>query len=331
MTTTPTIYDVAQRAGVSISTVSLALNKPDRVQAATLARIMDVVDELGFVPKSEAVTRARRGVGRIGVIAPFTSHLTFAQRLNGVLRVASRDERFEVVVYDQESAAVSMLVTLPLTRRVDGLIVMSVPFTEQVAERLLEQQLTTVLVELQHRRFSSVVIDDAAGGRMVAEYLLGKGHRRLAFIGQAHELQGRVLQSETRLAGFRDGVVAGGGTLAEDDVRLVPHDAGAAAAAARELLAHTPRPTAIFSHDDVLAGGALRAARELGLAVPDEVAVVGFDDSEIAAPLGLTSIRQPLVESGELAAEMLLAQWAKPSRSIQVSTLRLSLVERGTS
>src|SRR5215470_13080062 len=172
----PTIYDVAQRAGVSISTVSLALNKPDRVQAATLARLMDAVDELGFVPKSEAVTRARRGVGRIGVIAPFTSHPTFAQRLNGVLRVASRSAGFEVVVYDQESAAVSMLVSLPLTRRVDGLIVMSVPFTDQVADRLL------------------------------ASHLLAKGHERLAFIGQAHEPSERELQSDARLAGFRDGV-----------------------------------------------------------------------------------------------------------------------------
>src|SRR5262249_33152963 len=222
--------DCAQRAGVSISTVSLALNKPDRVQAATLARILDVIDELGFVPKSEAVTRARRGVGRIGVIAPFTSHPTFAQRLNGVLRVASRSEHFEGVVYDQEAAAVSMLVTVPMPRRVDGLIVMSVPFTDQVADRLIEQRLTTVLVELQHPRFSSVVIDDAAGGRMVAEHLLAKGHRRLAFIGQAHEPSERVLQSDARLAGFREGV---GERL---DVRLVEHSVDAAAAAARELL-----------------------------------------------------------------------------------------------
>src|SRR5262245_2449705 len=279
MDTPPTIYDVAQRAGVSISTVSLALNKPDRVQAATLARIMDVVDELGFVPKSEAVTRARRGVGRIGVIAPFTSHPTFAQRLNGVLRVASRSAGFEVVVYDQESAAVSMLETLPLTRRVDGLIVMSVPFTDQVADRLIEQRLTTVLVELRHPRFSSVVIDDGAAGRMGAEPRLGKGHTRPAFIGQAHEPSERVLQSDARLAGFRDGV---GEQL---DVRLVEHSVDAAAAAARELLVSEDRPTAIFSHDDVLASGALRAARELGLSVPGEVAVVGFDDSEIAAPL----------------------------------------------
>ena len=148
---------------------------------------MAAVDELGYVPKTEAVTRARRGVGRIGVIAPFTAHSTFAQRLNGVLRTAA-GERFEVVVYDQESAATSRLATLPLTRRVDGLIVMSVPFTDEVARRLIDQRVTTVLVELQHPRFSSVVIDDVAGGRLVADHLVERGHQRLGFIGQVQRV-----------------------------------------------------------------------------------------------------------------------------------------------
>src|SRR5690554_6555500 len=86
----PTIYDVADRAGVSISTVSLALNSPSRVKPATLERIMESVDHLGFVPKTEAVLRARRGVGRIGLIAPFTSFpAAFARRLNGVLEELS--------------------------------------------------------------------------------------------------------------------------------------------------------------------------------------------------------------------------------------------------
>ena len=76
----PTIYDVAAEAGVSISTVSLALNNPGRVAAATLARIMEAIDKLGYVPKTEAVTLARRGVRRIGVIGPFTSYPSFARR-----------------------------------------------------------------------------------------------------------------------------------------------------------------------------------------------------------------------------------------------------------
>jgi LacI family transcriptional regulator len=330
MASRPTIYDVAERAGVSISTVSLALNTPARVHEATLSRIMDAVDELGFVPKTEAVTRARRRVDRIGVIAPFTSHPTFARRLNGVLRVAA-DERFEVVVYDHESAATSRLVTLPLTRPVDGLIVMSVPFNDDVAERLLDQQMTTVLVELHHRRFSSVTIDDAAGGRMVAEHLLAKGHRRFAFIGQAPKVRDSyVLQSPARLNGFRERLQAAGVELRDEDVRTVEHSFDAARAAAQELIGRPDRPTAIFGHDDVLASGALRAGRDLGLDVPGDLAVVGFDDSDVATPLDLTTVRQPLEESGAVATDTLLAQLANPRSSVRETSLRLTLVERGT-
>jgi DNA-binding LacI/PurR family transcriptional regulator len=291
---------------------------------------MDAVDELGFVPKTEAVTRARRGVGRIGVIAPFTSHPTFARRLNGVLRVAGI-ERFEVVVYDHESAATSRLVTLPLTRRVDGLIVMSVPFVDEIADRLLDQQMTTVLVELHHRRFSSVLIDDAAGGRMVAEHLAARGHSRFAFIGQIPQVHDdRLLQSQVRLKGFHEGLQAAGLTLPDEDVRVVEHGFEAARVAAHELLDREDRPTAIFAHDDVLASGVLRAARDRGLGVPGDLAVVGFDDGDVAAPLDLTTVRQPLEESGEAATEILLAQLANPRSSVRVTSLNLTLVERGT-
>src|SRR5215467_12329468 len=96
-----TIYDVATRAGVSISTVSLALNAPGRVRPATLARILSAADELGYTPKPEAVVRARRGVRRIGVVAPFTTYPSFARRLYGVMRTL-RNRSVEIVVYDEE-------------------------------------------------------------------------------------------------------------------------------------------------------------------------------------------------------------------------------------
>jgi DNA-binding LacI/PurR family transcriptional regulator len=193
-----TIYDVAERAGVSISTVSLALNAPRRVKAETLERVLAAIDELKFVPKSEAVTRARRGVGRLGVIAPFTTYPSFARRLNGVLR-ATGDQSYEVVVYDQESAATSTLASLPLTQRLDGLIVMSIPFGDEIADRLVDQNIGTVLVELERPGFSSVTIDDVAGGRMAAKLLLDRGHSRFGFLGERqHDSHGYLLQSNAR-------------------------------------------------------------------------------------------------------------------------------------
>src|SRR5436190_14212219 len=325
-----TIYDVAERAGVSISTVSLALNAPRRVKAETLERVLAAIDELKFVPKSEAVTRARRGVGRLGVIAPFTTYPSFARRLNGVLR-ATGDQSYEVAVYDQESAATLTLASLPLTQRLDGLIVMSIPFGDEIADRLVDQNIGTVLVELERPGFSSVTIDDGAGGRMAAKLLLDRGHSRFGFLGERqHDSHGYLLQSNARLNGFRDHLAAAGVELRETYVRRVDHSIAAAGAAADDLLALSEPPTAIFAHDDILAAAILRTARKRGLRIPDDLTVIGFDDSDIADQLGLTSIREPLEESGQIATETLLGELSNPNRSRQHITLRLSLVERET-
>jgi DNA-binding LacI/PurR family transcriptional regulator len=328
----PTIYDVAAKARVSISTVSLALNAPSRVKVATLERINAVIDELEFVPKTEAIARARRGVGRIGVIAPFSTYPSFSRRLNGVLR-AIRGQSVETVVYDHEGAATSLLASLPLSRRLDGLIVMSLPLGEQVVQRVLDRKLPTVLVELERPGFSAVTIDNVAGSTMVAELLTERGHTRYGFIGEGGTKphpHNRILQSEARLLGFRATLEQRGHSLPSANVRLVKHSLVAAAKAAGELLAARERPTAIFAHDDVLASGVLQAARERGLHVPNELAVVGFDDSELAVHLGLTSVRQPFEESGRVAAETLLAQLRDPARTLQHITLKLTLIERET-
>jgi DNA-binding LacI/PurR family transcriptional regulator len=325
------IYDVAARAGVSISTVSLVLNVPGKVSPATAERVRQAIDELGFVPKTEAVARARRGVGRIGVLAPFSSYPSFARRLNGVFQ-AVRGQPDEVVVFDQQSAAeTSLLSSLPLTRRLDGLLVMALPLDDQLAAGLLRQRLPTVLVESVRPNFSTVVIDDVAGGRMVADHLVAGGHRRLAFVGERQQSHDYVSQSESRLRGFREGLAAAGLDLPADRVRLVRHNAHAARAAAGELLDLADPPTAIFAHDDLLAAGVWRAATDRALAVPGQLAVVGFDDSDLAEHLGLSTVRQPLEESGQAAAELLLARLRDPAATTRNVTLALTLVPRASS
>ncbi|MEN3312785.1 MAG: hypothetical protein V7645_2114 [Actinomycetota bacterium] len=327
-----TIYDVAAKAGVSIGTVSLALNSPMRVRGSTLERINAAIDDLRFVPKAEAVVRARRGVGRIGVIAPFGTYTSFARRLNGVLG-ALRGQSYEIAVYDHEGAGTSLLASLPIARRLDGLIVMSLPLGDDVVDRLLDKNLTTVLVELDRPDFSAVTIDDVAGSQMVAELLVDRGHASFGFIGEGGTKphpHNQILQSETRMLGFRAALARRGQNLPQDHVRLVRHSLAAATKAAGELLGLPNRPTAIFAHDDVLASGVLRAAQKHSLRVPEDLAVAGFDDSEIAEHLGLTSVRQPFEESGKVAAEILLSQMRDGSRSLQHVTLKLELVERET-
>ncbi len=298
----------------------------------TLERIHAAIDELEFVPKSEAVSRARRGVGRIGVIAPFTTYPSFARRLNGVA-AALRGQSYETVVYDHEGAGTSLLASLPLSRRLDGLIVMSLPLSTEIAERLLGRQLTTVLVELEQPGFSAVTIDDVAGSTMVADHLVERGHVSFGFLGEGGTKphpHNQILQSETRMLGFRAALEHHGYRLPDERIRLVRHTLEDAAAAAATLLDAPEPPTAVFAHDDVLASGVLRAARRRGLRVPDDLAVVGFDDSELAEHLDLTSVRQPFEESGQVATEILLAQLRDHTRSLRHVKLELALIQRST-
>jgi LacI family transcriptional regulator len=326
-----TIYEVAEKAGVSIATVSNVINTPERVKAATRQRVLDAIDELGFVPKTEAIARARKGLGRIGVIAPFTTYLSFHQRLQGVIE-ALREQPYEIVIYDQESLAVrhNYLASLPVAQRLDGLIVMSLPFDEQVAERLLDRDLATVLVEFARPAFSSLEIDNAEGGRMAGEYLAGRGCTRCAFVGEEQAASLAEIQCAQRLAGYRQALAGAGLQLPDEYISLAPYGVDEARRQAHDLLNFPEPPDAIFAHSDVQAIGVLKAARDRGLSVPDELAVIGFDDVEVADYVGLTTVRQPLVESGHVAVRLLLERLNHPEGSVQKVTLPLSIVQRET-
>ncbi|HEY3231582.1 MAG TPA: LacI family DNA-binding transcriptional regulator [Roseiflexaceae bacterium] len=325
-----TIYDVAERAGVSISTVSRVLNSPDHVNVATRRRVLVAIDELDFVPKAEAAARARKGTRRIGVLAPFIAYPSFVQRLRGVATLA--DSAYELVIYNIDSAARRdvYLSTLPVTRRLDGLIVMALPFGDEAAQRLLASELETVLIEGTHPAFSSVEIDDVAGGRMVARYLIERGHQRFGFVGDAGAPDYAIHTSERRLAGYQQALCAAGFELPVEYIALGRHGLEQARQLTHRLLDLREPPTALFAPSDTQALGVLKAARECGLATPTDLAVIGFDDVEIADYIGLTTVRQPLEESGRVAADLLLARLADGSRPVQHVRLPLTIVKRET-
>lgn len=326
-----TIYDVAERAGVSISTVSRVLNAPDQVRHETLTRVLEAINDLGFVPKHAAAERARKSSQRVGVLAPFFTYPSFVQRLRGISQQID-GSAYELVIYniDRAERRDSYLSSLPLTRRLDGLIVMSLPLSEHFATNLLKHHLATVLVETSGPWFSSVQIDDRLGGALVAEYLVACGHRRLAFVGD-DEVPTFVLQvSQTRLEGFRRGLAERGITLAPPYVALAPHGLEQACLQTFDLLSLPEPPSAIFASSDTQAMGVLKAARLRGLRVPEDLAVVGFDDLDIADYIGLTTVRQHLEESGRVAVDLLLARLDDDLRPPQQITLPLELVRRNT-
>lgn len=161
----PTIYEVARTAGVSITTVSRVLNDPQKVNQKTLQTVLSAIDEIGFVPRAEARARAIKENRRIGVISPFITAPSFVQRMRGVA-TALMNTKYEMVIYtvDSSDRLHGYLAKLPLTHSLDGLIVMSLPFGDDEANRLLEHGVETVLIEFPQPVFSTVEIDDVAGG-----------------------------------------------------------------------------------------------------------------------------------------------------------------------
>ncbi|GAA0979326.1 LacI family DNA-binding transcriptional regulator [Acrocarpospora macrocephala] len=327
-----TIYDVAARAGVSISTVSLAMNSPTRVSQAMRTRVYEAADALGFEPKTEAVARARRGVGRIGVLAPFSSYPSFYARLNGVF-AAARDHPTEIVLFDHRwvGAASPLLSSLPRSGgRLDGLIVMGVPMEQAVADRLRESPMAIVLVEGRHDHFDSVRIDNVAGGRLAADHLVERGYESFGFVGEAQRSHRYRSPSEKRLQGFRERLEELGKLLHPQNIALIDLHADPDTSTHGVMPRLLRPPAALFAHSDTLAARVLREIRSRGIRVPHDLGLMGFDDSELATSLDLTSIRQPLHESGKAAVELLLDRLRNPDAPEREISLKLQLTPRLT-
>lgn len=327
----PTIYDVANHAGVSITTVSRMLNDSDKVNADTRRKIIAAIDALGFIPKAEARARAMQQNGRIGVITPFFTAPSFIQRLRGIAGAISPNN-FELVIYTVESTdqLQRYLATLPLTGNLDGLIVISLQISDDEAARLVNHHLPTVLIEYPHASLNCVEINNVDGGRMAANYLLQKGHRRIAFLGDTDLPEYAIHPVSLRLSGFRQALTAEGLDLPDNLVRLAPYTQEQTRQVAKELLSLPHPPTAVFAATDFQAFGVLKAAKSLGVSVPDQLAVVGFDDLDMAEYADLTTICQHLDESGRLAVEILLNQMQAASPLPRHVQLPLNIIERKT-
>jgi DNA-binding LacI/PurR family transcriptional regulator len=329
---TPTIYDVAKLAGVSISTISRVLNAPDKVNPETRKRIMDAIDGLGFVPKAEARARALQGTGRIGVLTPFFTAPSFVQRLRGTAAALSK-ANYELVIYpvDTMDHLEGYISSIPLMKNIDGLIIMSLSLSDQDAERLANNGMETVLIEYSNQRLNSIIIDDLRGGRMVAEHLIRKGQKTFGFLGDIEPPEKFAIHPvKSRLVGFKQALHEAGFSLPRSYIRSAPYSEKETGRAALELLSLPKRPTAIFAASDIQALSLMKVARQLHIRIPQDLVVVGFDDIDVAEQVDLTTIRQHLDESGKLAVEILLAHMNEPNRPLQHINLPLTLIERAT-
>jgi DNA-binding LacI/PurR family transcriptional regulator len=303
----PTIRDVARHAGVSVATVSRVLNDVPVVSADMRDRVRESIACLGYRPSSAARSLSLGRSQAIGVVAPFFTSPSVVERLRGVAERA-RGHGYGLMLFDVETAEQRAAAFSEFARRdrVDGLLVISLPLFDDDVEALARDRLPVVMVDCVHPRVPHVAIDDALGGELAAEHLLGRGHRRIGFVGDEPDGPLGFTSSEDRRRGFRRALRRAGVRPESGLECRGRHGRAQARALADALLRRPDRPTAVFAASDTQAVGVLEAAHALGLRVPEDVAVIGFDDIEIAEPLGLSTVRQPLRQSGARGADLLL-------------------------
>ena len=327
-----TIGDVARRAGVGRGTVSRVLNNRANVDPATRERVLDAIRELDFVPSKTARRLSLRRTQTIAVIIPFLSRPSAVERFRGI-ESALASVGYDPIVFNVEDAERREAVfrELPRPERVDGLIIVSLSPHESEIDRIQRAGLPTVLVDAHHRSLPRVVGNDVLGGRIACQHVIGLGHRRIAFLGDYSRTALAFTSSRLRLVGIREAAKRAGIRLAPTMVGAGEHSRRVAANIATRMLTSSNPPTAILCASDTQAAGVLEAVAQLGLSVPRDLSVTGYDDLEMADHLGLTTIHQPLFESGVRAVERLVGLIdggsARPMREVQAIHL---VVRRST-
>jgi LacI family transcriptional regulator len=302
------IRHVAERAGVSVATVSNAINRPDRVSPSTRSRVQAAIEELGYV-RSESARQLRAGSSRLVALLVLDIGNPFFVDVGRGVEDAIREQGLGVMLCnsDQDAEAESLYLSLFAEQRVRGALI--TPTDPANLDAFRRQGIPHVLVDrvLDRTDGCSVSVDDVTGGELAVQHLVGTGHTRVAYVsGPEHLPQCR----DRRLGAERALTAAGLDAGALTVIEVPALDAAAGRDAGARLLGHPQRPTAVFCANDLLALGVLQSVFGAGVRVPEDLALVGYDDIEFAAAAAvpLTSVRQPAFRIGRSAAQLLLEE-----------------------
>ncbi|MFN8110270.1 MAG: LacI family DNA-binding transcriptional regulator [Thermoleophilia bacterium] len=330
---TVTIATVARHAGVGTGTVSRVINGAPGVAPDTRDRVLAVIRTLDYQPSQIARSLSLGRTSSIAAVVPFFTHPSAVERLRGVVRTLT-EERYDIALHDvelREQRDLRLRALAAPSGKADGVVIVSLPPTDAEVQRFVEAGTPVVLLDAHHPQLPSIVTDNVAGGELATRHLLDLGHRRIAFIGDPPANPYGFTSSVDRRTGYTNALVAHGITPDPAYIAEGAHDREVAYGLTEALMdGPMPPPTAVFVASDTQALGVLAAARDRGLRVPDDLSVIGFDDIETAELVGLTTVRQPLQHSGELAARLLLQAIRGEDPDPMLTTLRIELSVRST-
>jgi LacI family transcriptional regulator len=323
-----TIKDVARAAGVSVATVSRALNGAENVTPDTRQRVQAAALQLRFTPSSAARSLITRRTHTVGALLPDLFGEYFSELIRGV-DLKARARGLHLLVSSSHGDALEAGSALrALHGRVDGLLLMSPHIDTASLAANLPQGLPVVLINtrLPEDGLSSFAVDNHGGAFAMTRHLISRGHRQVAFIGGPD----KNYEAQERLRGYRSALAE---LLPGAPELVLPGDFTEESGwrAGSEIATLAQRPTAVFCGNDMMAIGCLAALAEAGVRVPHDIALAGFDDIPIARYVTppLTTVRVRIAELGSLAMDRLASAIESPGRSAaQHQTLRAELVVR---
>ena len=302
-----TINDVAEKAGVSKSTVSHVINSTRFVEEETRSRVMRVVVELGYQPSLAARSLTTNRTETIGIIVSDVTNSFFGDILHGIEDVV-RPANYNLVVCntDEILEREDHYIDLLLRQRVDGIIAAATSQKWDVLSKADVQHTPLVIVDRTYEGLTDpfVGVDNYGGARMGVKHMIECGHRKIGILAGFQ----RLSTMRERLGGFKEELNVQQIHLPDEWIITSPLNVEAGRQAALDLLTQGDRPTAIFINNNFLSLGTLLAIKDLGLRCPDDIALIGFDDhpwAQVACP-PLTVVRQPARQVGQSAAQMLV-------------------------
>lgn len=321
--------DVADRAGVSLSTVSRALRGAPGVAADVRERVQRAAAELSYVVSRSASGLVTGATGRVAVVVPFLQPWFFGVALAGVSKQL-RSAGLDMLVYQVGDARglADCLGELPLKRNVDAVISLSLDLDAEEIAILDEVGVPVVFVSQRIPDRASVFVDNLGAAAAATRHLVNLGHTRIAFV-RSSDTTGFRWSSSDRLRGYREAMADSRIDVDERCVVVGASGSNGGALAAGELLSLAEPPTAIFAESDDVAMGVLRVLQRSGVGVPNVLSVLGFDNHDMAELLDLTTVHQPVGELGTEAARLVSRVLDAPHEAPHVE-LPTRLVVRGS-
>jgi DNA-binding LacI/PurR family transcriptional regulator len=326
------VVEIAEKAGVSAATVSRALRGLHHVNERTRSKIVAAAMELNYPLRPDLIPHELAvRTNRVGVIAPYLSRWFFAEAINGIEQ-SLREAGMDLLLYNfsEVDARQRIFQHKQLRGKVDALIVISMPPTDEEFASLLSLGIPITTIGFVHEGCTSVAIDDVAGGRVATKHLTDLGHREIAVLSGQRETAYNFDVSDNRNKGYVEALNEVGVEWNPDLEIRGDFNIYTAEIAMESFLQRKKLPTAIFCHSDEMAFGALKAIRAKGLRVPEDISVIGFDDHTIAQYTGLTTIAQAPQFEGQVAAAAAIAEITNPVSEHRNIVVPLSLVVRET-